>query len=67
MRVAAGVKQADLAARLGQTQAGVSRIERGARRIDVIELREICAALDTNPAEFHGRLEMPLRAGRSVE
>ena len=44
-RVKAGLSQAGLAARLGRLQSYVSKYERGERRLDVIELLEVCAAL----------------------
>jgi transcriptional regulator with XRE-family HTH domain len=43
-RQRAGPTQADLAARIGDTQSFVSKCERGERRIDVIELRVFCRA-----------------------
>ena len=45
IRIAAGVSQAVLAARLGNTQTFVSKFERGERRLDVVEFVEICEAL----------------------
>lgn len=57
MRVEAGLRQADLARRLGEPQSFVSRFESGERRLDVLELREICAALGVSLAEFVERLE----------
>jgi ribosome-binding protein aMBF1 (putative translation factor) len=44
-REAAGISQVQLAARLGQTQSSVSKIERGERRVDIVELRAICDGL----------------------
>ena len=38
-RQAQRLRQADLAVRLGRGQSTVSKIERGVRRLDVIELR----------------------------
>ncbi len=41
----AGLTQAELAARLDQPQSFVSKYETGERRIDFIELREICKSI----------------------
>jgi transcriptional regulator with XRE-family HTH domain len=56
-REQAGISQVQLAAKLGQTQSSVSKIERGERRVDVVELRAICQALDTSLPAFIRRLE----------
>lgn len=45
----AGVTQADLASRLGRPQPFISFVERGERRIDVIEFYAIFRALDHDP------------------
>lgn len=42
----AGVSQAELADRLQDTQSFVSKIERGERRLDVVELMGFCEALE---------------------
>jgi transcriptional regulator with XRE-family HTH domain len=44
-RKAAGVSQAELGRRLGRDQPFVSLIERGVRRVDVIEFYAIATAL----------------------
>lgn len=44
--------QADLARRLGRPQSFVSKCERGARRVDVVELGEIARALGIDPIRF---------------
>lgn len=41
-----GLTQTEVAERLGQTQSFVSKVERGERRIDIVELRTLCIALD---------------------
>jgi transcriptional regulator with XRE-family HTH domain len=57
MRHDAGLRQADLARKLKQPQSFVSKYESGERRIDLLELREICVALGVPLAEFVRRLE----------
>jgi len=45
VRVEAGLRQVDLAKKLHQPQSFVSKYESGERRLDLIELSEVCAAL----------------------
>lgn len=44
-RTAAGWTQVALSGQLGRSQSFVSDIERGVRRLDLIELRDICVVL----------------------
>lgn len=44
--------QAELAARLGKPQSFVSKIERGERRLDVIEFCQVAEALGRDPAKL---------------
>jgi len=55
-RLEAGLSQEQLAKRVGWDQTYVSKIERGVRRVDVVELIAICEAIRINPAEFVRRL-----------
>ena len=52
VRAKAGLRQADLAERLGQPQSFVSKYESGERRLDILELREVCKALGLPFEEF---------------
>jgi len=47
-RQAAGLTQAQLAKELGRPQSFVAKYEGGERRIDVVELLEICRILGTD-------------------
>ena len=47
IRKEARVSQAELATRLGVPQSFVSKVESGERRIDIVELRRICVALES--------------------
>lgn len=49
-RKAAGVTQVQLAERLGRPQSFVSKVERGERRLDVIEFCQVAEALGNDPA-----------------
>jgi transcriptional regulator with XRE-family HTH domain len=53
----AGLRQKDLAKKLGEPQSFVSRYECGERRLDVLELRQICRILGISLAEFVRRLD----------
>jgi transcriptional regulator with XRE-family HTH domain len=46
-REEAGITQIELAERLGQTQSYISKVERGDRRLDVVQLLHFCRALGT--------------------
>ena len=54
------ISQRELAKRLGVTQSYLSKIERGYRGIDIVELMEICHAMTISLAEFAARLEWKL-------
>lgn len=49
LRLRAGVTQLELGERLGNTQTFVSKVERGERRVDVVEFVEICQMLEVEP------------------
>ena len=52
VRLEAGLKQTELAERLGSDQSFVSRYERGEWRLDLIELEQICTACRIKLADF---------------
>lgn len=56
-----GLTQTDVAERLGQTQSFVSKIERGERRLDLLELRSFCNAVEIPLGRFITRFERELR------
>ncbi len=59
-REAKGITQMELAERMGVKQAMISKIETCERRIDVIELRSICNALDIPFVSFISSLDKKL-------
>lgn len=61
VRIDAGLRQTELAERLRQPQSFVSKYETGERRLDLIEVREICSALGLSLVEFVQRFEDSLR------
>ena len=59
-RTRAGVRQIDIAERMGVPQSMISKYELGERRLDVLELREVCAALGVSLTDFVRKLESRL-------
>ncbi len=57
VRVDAGLRQTDLAEKLGRPQSLVSKYESGERRLDLLELEAVCAAVGLTLAEFVVRFE----------
>jgi transcriptional regulator with XRE-family HTH domain len=62
LRKSRGVSQVELAKRLGKEQPFISRIERGERRIDVVEFYAICLALQIDAREGYAALTRALPA-----
>lgn len=62
----AGVTQVELAERLGKPQPWVSNIERGIRRVDVIEFIAICRALDASTVQVAKEVEERLPKNISI-
>lgn len=61
IRVEAGLRQEDLAEKLGQPQSYISRCESGERRVDLLELQEICNAVGVSLTSFVQRFEKEKR------
>jgi transcriptional regulator with XRE-family HTH domain len=62
IRLGAGLRQEDLAERLAEPQSFVSKYESGERRLDLIELRQICEAAGVTLLELVRRFEEQLRS-----
>lgn len=60
LRMTSGLRQSDLADKINVPQSFISKIESGERRIDLIELREICIALGSDLKEFINEFEKAL-------
>ncbi len=56
-RTEAGLTQVDFAKALDRPQSFVSDIERGSRRLDLIQLRDVCLILGLTLPEFIDRFE----------
>lgn len=60
LRLAAGLTQAGLSAALGRPQSYVSDVERGGRRMDLLQLRDFCAACGITLKTFVSKFERAL-------
>ena len=54
---AAGLTQTQLAERIGWSQTDVSKVERGERRLDLIEFLEFARAIEIDVATFVDELQ----------
>lgn len=57
-RKKAGLTQTEVASKLGRYQSFVATVERGQRRIDVVELMEFADAIGFDPREAIKRLRL---------
>lgn len=57
LRLASGLRQEEVAVHLGKPQSFVSKYESGERRLDLLELRQVCGALGVTLPDFVTRLE----------
>lgn|SRR5690606_17576768 len=65
LRLGAGLRQIDLAQALGQPQSFVSKYESGERRLDLLELRQVCHAVGVSLLEFIERYEKALQCSQT--
>lgn len=63
-RKAAGLTQTDLSERIGRDQTFISLIERGQRRVDVVEFIALAKAIGDDPVELFARVVARTRGGR---
>lgn len=61
-RLEAGVTQQQIAERLDITQSSVSKVERGERRLDVVELLDFCEAIGLPFPSFAARIHQAILA-----
>jgi transcriptional regulator with XRE-family HTH domain len=55
-RLAAGLRQLDVAQALDRPQSYVAKIESGERKIDFIEVVDLCKVLDLQPEQLFKKL-----------
>jgi transcriptional regulator with XRE-family HTH domain len=58
------IRQIELAGKLGVPQSFVSKYESGVRRLDVLELRQVCDAMGISLQEFIKELENTLNEAK---
>lgn len=63
-RVTAGLTQLECATKLGLGQSYISDVERGHRRLDLIQLRDLCKVLKTDLLSFVHDFERELSRRR---
>lgn len=61
-RLKAGLHQSDIAAALGRTQSFVSDVENGSRRLDLLELRDVCRVVGIDFLGFVRTIELAIQA-----
>lgn len=61
LRSDAGLRQSDVATKIRRPQSFVSKYEAGQRRLDILELRQLCAVFGVSLSDFVARLEKRLR------
>jgi transcriptional regulator with XRE-family HTH domain len=66
IRQRVGIRQSDLAERLGLPQSFVSKYESGERRLDILELRLVCQALGLSMSQFVQELEKTLEGSNEA-
>jgi len=63
VRTEKGLRQQDIAERLSEPQSFVSKYESGERRLDFVELYQVCWAMGIPLAEFIMRFDALIREG----
>ncbi|MDO9319120.1 MAG: helix-turn-helix transcriptional regulator [Gammaproteobacteria bacterium] len=63
LRCGAALTQQELAALLGKPQSYVSKYESGERKLDIVELREVCLKCGISLESFAHRFEIVLAQG----
>ena len=64
LRIEANLTQVELSAALQRPQSYISDIERGSRRMDLLQLRELCNACGNSLTEFVNEFEQELVEAR---
>lgn len=55
-RLAAGLRQIDVAEQLSKPQSYIAKIENGERKMDFIEVLDLCVAIGLDPCELSNEL-----------
>jgi len=62
-----GLHQTDVAYALGRPQSFVSKYEAGARRLDLLELKDVCDAVGVELMEFVRRFDAALEGSQETK
>src|ERR1044072_6593950 len=62
LRVEAGLTPSELASCLGTDETFISKYESGERRLDILELREVCQMIGIDFVAFIRRLDQDLKS-----
>ena len=63
-RTEAGLTQTECSNALGRSQSFISDVERGIRRLDLVQLRDLCEILNTDLRRFVADFERELSQSR---
>ena len=66
-RETAGLTQVDLSDAIGKSQTFVSDVERGIRRLDTVELWEICRAMGLDLTAFVAEFQATIESTRTTK
>ena len=64
-RTKAGITQVQASKALGRSQSFISDVERGSRRLDLVQLRDLCHVLEIDLVDLVTQFEDALPARRS--
>lgn len=67
LRVKSGLRQIDVAVAMGVQQSMVSKYEVGERRLDILEIRSLCALFGVDFGEFVAELERRLKGSHEAD
>lgn len=63
IRVASGRTQTELSALMGRPQSFISDVERGKRRLDLLELRDLCSLMGVDFVQAVSEIEARITSG----
>ena len=66
IRREAGLRQVELAKRLGKPQSFVSKYESGERRLDLLDVEEVCQAVGVSVVTFTQRFQQAIAGKREA-
>ena len=64
LRIGKGLTQTEMAEIVGVPQSTISKIESGNRRLDILELRNVCLSLEISLTQFINQLNKNIDEGQ---